>query len=103
MFEPKGICPIIAAPFKESGELDFEDLRNLIQVMAGGGCHGATLFGIAGEYYKLIDRERYSMAETVIEECKKNNIPSIVSVTDDYYEELFEYLYGNISKHFMPS
>jgi 4-hydroxy-tetrahydrodipicolinate synthase len=81
MQELKGICPIIAAPFTNRGDVDYDSLRNLLRVLAAGGCHGLTLFGIAGEYYKLSDAERHEMLTVTVEECKQAGIPSIVSVT----------------------
>jgi len=77
----KGICPIIATPFTESSEVDYESMRNLLRVLIQGKCHGLTLFGIAGEYYKLNDQERRQMIELVLEESKKGNVPSIISIT----------------------
>ena len=56
--EIEGICPIIATPFTSEGEVDYHSLEKLIRWMADGGCHALTLFGIAGEYYKLSDEER---------------------------------------------
>lgn len=82
MTEVKGICPIIAAPFTENGEVDYESMENLIKVLIRGGCHGVTLFGIAGEYYKLSDNERKKMAELTVRVCKENGGKSIISVTD---------------------
>ena len=61
--EIKGICPIIAAPFTEDGEVDYKSLENLVKFLIKGGCRAVTLFGIAGEYYKLTDDERTEMAE----------------------------------------
>lgn len=81
MSDIKGICPIIAPPFTKTGEVDYESMRNLLRTLIKGGCHGLTLFGIGGEYYKLNDRERKQMIELVVEECKKGGIPSIVSIT----------------------
>ena len=81
MKELKGICPIIAAPFTADGAVDTDSLRNLLRVLATGGCHGLTLFGIAGEYYKLNDAEQRDMVIVVVEEAKKANVPSIISVT----------------------
>lgn len=78
----KGICPIIATPFADNGEVDYDSLRNLLKVLAAGGSHALTLFGIAGEYYKLNDEERKNMVKVVVEECKKSNTPSIISVTE---------------------
>lgn len=79
--ELKGICPIIAAPFTADGELDCDSLQNEIYWLADQGCHAVTLFGIAGEYYKLSDEEAERMLRVVVEACHKKGIPSIVSVT----------------------
>jgi len=80
--ELKGIAPIIATPFTKNGEIDFSSLENLLRTLIKGGCHGLTLFGIAGEYYKLNDEEKKRMVKVVVNECKKENTPSIISVTE---------------------
>ena len=80
--EIKGICPIIATPFLENGEVDYESLENLIKTLIEDGCHAVTLFGIAGEYYKLSDEERKMMVKITVDTCKKYNGKSIISVTD---------------------
>ena len=82
MTEIKGICPIIATPFKENGEVDYRSLDNLVRVLIKGGCHAVTLFGIAGEYYKLSDEEW---------DVKKNII------TKEEKEEIMKYL-GKLDK-----
>lgn len=79
--ELKGICPIIATPFTRTGEVDYESLEREVSFMADNGCHGVTLFGIAGEYYKLTDAESERMVRVVVDTCKKKGIPSIISVT----------------------
>ncbi len=79
--ELKGICPIVTTPFFEDGSIDYESLKNEVAYLGAHGCHGATLFGIAGEYYKLSEYESDSMAQIVIDACKKAGIASIVSVT----------------------
>ena len=81
MKELTGIVPIVAAPFTETGEVDYESLRGLIQHLAKAGCNGLTLFGIAGEYYKLSDEEQLKMADVMVEECQKANIMSVISIT----------------------
>lgn len=96
--EIKGICPIIAAPFTESGEVDYESLDRLVKHLIKGGCHAVTLFGIAGEYYKLTDQEREKMAEVTVKAAKEAGGKTIISVTDHsteaavkrakYFEEL---------------
>jgi len=79
--ELKGICPIIATPFTATGEVDYDSLQNEVYHLADHGCHAVTLFGIAGEYYKLSDAEAEQMVRVVVDACKKKGIPSIISVT----------------------
>lgn len=79
--ELKGICPIVTTPFTTTGEVDYDSLRNECRYLAAHGCHGLTLFGIAGEYYKLSDAEAEKMVHIVVEECKKAGVASIISVT----------------------
>lgn len=81
MTDIHGICPIIATPFDARGEIDYESLTRLLRALAQGGCHGLTLFGIAGEYYKLSDDEMREMTALTVKECRAARVPSIVSVT----------------------
>lgn len=76
----KGICPIVATPFTESGEIDFDSLKNLIAVLSTS-CNALTMFGIAGEYYKLSDSEQDAMARFASNESASIGIPLIMSVT----------------------
>ncbi len=82
MTEIKGICPIIATPFTENGEVDYESLDKLVKHLIHGGCHAVTLFGIAGEYYKLSDDERRKMVEVTVKAAKEAGGKTIISVTD---------------------
>ncbi|MBO4708254.1 MAG: dihydrodipicolinate synthase family protein, partial [Kiritimatiellae bacterium] len=77
----KGICPIVAAPFAKDESVDYDSLRNLAATLAKGGCHALTLFGIAGEYYKLDDAEQREMMRVTIDEAHRHNVPVIVSNT----------------------
>ena len=88
--EIRGICPIIAAPFTATGAVDEDSLRNEVKTLAQGGCGAVTLFGIAGEYYKLTDAERYRMAEITAESCRAADGTAIFSVTDHATEVAVE-------------
>lgn len=77
----QGICPIIATPFTAEGEVDYESMTHLLRTLARGGCHALTLFGIAGEYYKLSEGEMKEMIALVVRECRAANVPSIISIT----------------------
>ena len=82
MTEIKGICPIIATPFTEKGEVDYVSLERLVKHLINGGCHAVTLFGIAGEYYKLTDEERKQMTKVTVKAAKEAGGKTIISVTD---------------------
>lgn len=82
MTQLKGICPIIATPFtKDGSSVDYESLEKELAFMGTHGCHGATLFGIAGEYYKLSEEEMNRMVRIVVDTCRKTGMKSIISVT----------------------
>ena len=87
----RGICPIVAAPFAKDGSVDYDSLRNLVKTLAEGGCHALTLFGIAGEYYKLNEREQAEMMRVAIDEAHKHNCPVIVSDTRHSTESAVEF------------
>lgn len=79
--ELKGICPAIATTFTDNGDVDYDSYRNLARTLIKGGCHGITLFGIAGEYYKLTEEEEKKLIKITVEECQKGNVASIISIT----------------------
>lgn len=81
MNELQGMCPIIATPFTEKGLVDFDSFENLVRVLIQGGCHAVTLFGIAGEYYKLSEAEMKRMVRITVDTCHRYSGTSIVSVT----------------------
>lgn len=80
--EIEGVCPIVTTPFTPDGEVDEPAFRRLCRWLGHGGCGALTLFGIAGEYYKLSDGERRQMAAWLIEEARGTGTPTILSVTD---------------------
>ncbi|MBQ9937670.1 MAG: dihydrodipicolinate synthase family protein [Oscillospiraceae bacterium] len=91
----KGIYPIIAATFHENGEVDYESFENLIKTLIEGGCEGATLFGIAGEYYKLSADEKEALAVLTVKTCHKYGGKAVISVTEHATEVAVEQ-----AKHF---
>lgn len=77
-----GVCPIVPCSFDAESRVDLADLERVIHWLAGHGAHAATLFGIAGEYYKLTDDERRRMVPVAVAAARAAGIPLIVSVTD---------------------
>lgn len=79
--EIKGICPIAPAVFDADGKFDFKGYESCCHAMLQGGSHALTLFGIAGEYYKLDRDEEERLIDLTIKVCHENNAPAIVSNT----------------------
>jgi len=86
----EGVCPIITTPFTSDGTVDFPSLEHVIRWLATNGCGAVTLFGIAGEFYKLTDDERRKMVGVTIQVCRETGCPSIISVTDHATEVAVE-------------
>ena len=80
MSELKGMCPIIATPFTKTGLVDYDSFENLIRVLIEGGCQAVTLFGIAGEYYKLTDDEMKRRARITVDTCHKYGGTSVATI-----------------------
>lgn len=81
MAELKGIYPIVATPFRADGEVDEKSFERLIEFLGGSGVQGLTLFGLAGEYYKLSDDERNAL-EAIFLKRARGGLKRIVSVTE---------------------
>lgn len=77
-----GVCPVISTPFTDDGDVDYGSLRTQIAGIAAGGCHGAVLFGYAGEFYKLTDDERTEITRVAVEASRDHGLPLYASITD---------------------
>ena len=77
----RGIFPILPATFTDTGLFDYDSYRSALRALIQGGCHGVTLFGIAGEYYKLSYEEEVQCLEIAVGECKKLGGTLVVSNT----------------------
>ncbi len=82
MTEIKGVCPVIAAPFNDQGEVDYQSFEKMLAHLVDTGVNGLTLFGIASEFYKLTDAEKNQLAEMFIKKLKDTNVFSMISITD---------------------
>ncbi|WP_309121150.1 dihydrodipicolinate synthase family protein [Paenibacillus sp.] len=66
----KGVYPILATPFTETGEVDEQSLRELVRFQLAAKVDGIALFGNASEMYTLLERERELIAGIVVDEAK---------------------------------
>jgi 4-hydroxy-tetrahydrodipicolinate synthase len=72
-----GVCPILATPFDEEGRIDEDSMRSLVDFELKAGAHGVTLFGIAGEGFKLSETERDALTTVVVEHVA-GRVPVVV-------------------------
>ncbi len=79
--EIKGICPIAPAVFTDAGEVDYKGYEHCCAELIRRGAQALTLFGIAGEYYKLDRDEEEKLIESTVRVCHENGVPVIVSNT----------------------
>jgi 4-hydroxy-tetrahydrodipicolinate synthase len=82
----EGVFPVIATPFTEDGEVDYGALREEVRAIDDQGCHGAVLFGVVTEFYKLTDDERDRMVEEVTDVVADLDLTLVVSVTHEATE-----------------
>lgn len=77
----QGICPIAPAVFNDAGEVDYENFESCCAELIRRGAQALTLFGIAGEYYKLDRDEEEKLILSSVRVCHENHVPVIVSNT----------------------
>jgi 4-hydroxy-tetrahydrodipicolinate synthase len=62
----EGVFPILATPFDENEDPDFESFDRLVRFMAGIGVEGVTILGVLGEANRLLDAERERLIRTAV-------------------------------------
>jgi len=80
--EISGILPIMATTFTNLGILDEDSFQSLIQHLLKTGASALTLFGLATEFYKLVDNDRARMQMLLLAE----SVAGIISITDHSWE-----------------
>ena len=76
-----GICPIAPAVYNDRDEVDLADHSRCCEKLIGLGAQSLTLFGIAGEYYKLEPEEEQALIAATVKVCHANGAGAIVSNT----------------------
>ena len=75
-----GICPIIATPFREDGQVDEESFRRIVRYVLRAGAHGVVFPAVASEFYALSEGERKRFSEVMIDEVH-GSVPVIVGTS----------------------
>jgi dihydrodipicolinate synthase/N-acetylneuraminate lyase len=79
----RGVCPVLAVPFTETGDVDLASFNALTRRVIDAGATSVMLFGFAGEFYKLTDGEREELRHTFLTETgSRDDVAAIVSITD---------------------
>ena len=76
-----GVFIISATPFQESGQLDTESTKKLIDFYIEKGVHGITILGVMGEAPKLSPGESDLFISTVLKQVNRQ-VPVIVGVSN---------------------
>ena len=76
-----GVFIISATPFQESGQLDTESTKKLIDFYIEKGVHGITILGVMGEAPKLSPGESELFISTVLKQVNRQ-VPVIVGVSN---------------------
>jgi 4-hydroxy-tetrahydrodipicolinate synthase len=75
-----GVHVIVATPFTDDGDVDYESGKRLIEFHIGQGVHGATILGVFGEAPKLTQEESLQFVRAILEQVK-GRIPVTVGVS----------------------
>jgi 4-hydroxy-tetrahydrodipicolinate synthase len=62
----QGIFSVLPTPFKESGDVDADSLRRVVDLFLSAGVNGVTALGVTGEVARLNERERGLVLDTVL-------------------------------------
>ena len=65
-----GVHWMLATPFHEDESIDSASIGNLVDKAVSSGCQGMVCLGVTGEAARLTDRERYQVAEMVIQRAQ---------------------------------
>jgi dihydrodipicolinate synthase/N-acetylneuraminate lyase len=66
-----GIMPILVTPFGDDGRIDRPSFVRLVEASIADGVHARVMFGLASEYYKLVDAERIFLAQLLVRQAKR--------------------------------
>ena len=70
---------MLATPFHNDESIDAESIVNLVDKAVSSGCQGIVCLGVTGETARLTDRERYQVANAVIQ--RSEGLPVTVGTT----------------------
>ncbi|HCE76919.1 MAG TPA: dihydrodipicolinate synthase family protein, partial [Dehalococcoidia bacterium] len=83
-----GMHWMLATPFHQNEEVDYDSIPNLVQQAISSECTGVVGLGVMGEAARLTDRERTKIAETIIK--SSGNLPVTLGTTANGTKAMIE-------------
>ncbi len=74
-----GMHWMLATPFDQNEEVDYDSIPNLVNKAISSGCTGVVGLGVMGEAARLTDKERTKIAEAIIKSSE--NLPVTLGTT----------------------
>ncbi len=78
----EGIFPMLPTPFKNNGEIAWQDIPRLVDAQISCGAMGISTLGLAGEADLLSIEERFAVTENVLATVN-GQVPVVVGVSSD--------------------
>jgi len=79
----RGVCPVLAVPFTERGEVDVAGFEAVLRAVLGTPVTAVMLFGFASEFHKLADEERTELRRSLLRATAgSGEVAAIISITD---------------------
>ena len=83
-----GMHWMLATPFNQNEEVDYDSIPNLVNKAISSGCTGVVGLGVMGEAARLTDKERTKIAETIIKSSE--NLPVTLGTTANGTKAMIE-------------
>lgn len=78
----RGVFSVLPTPFSDSGELDMDSLRRVVDLFLAAGVNGFTALGVTGEVARLTEREKATVLETVVKQVN-GRVPVVAGTSSD--------------------
>jgi len=79
----KGVSPVLAVPFTDRGEVDYDGFERVVRYVIGTGVSSMMFPGFASEFYKLTEGERSRLLSILLGiTSARDDVAAIVAVQD---------------------
>lgn len=78
--QTRGVYIIAATPFTDTGAVDHDSIRSMVDFYVKHGVTGLTILGMMGEANKMTPEERRAIIDTVL--ARAGDLPVVVGVSD---------------------